>query len=158
MDNDSKNNGTTRHHYTESGLENVWIEGGFKVIESPYGPGVEIEDMDGLHKCIGKMLVEKSGPLTGAEFRFLRTELDLSQMTMGLLCGREERTVRGWEARTDGVEEPANTIIRVVYQQRFDPSVSFEGMAQKIRDLQAADKKLHEMQLLNTADGWKAVA
>jgi putative transcriptional regulator len=143
------------HQYLDCGLDNVWLAGGFIEVDSPYGPGVAIEDMDGLHRCIAQCLVKKPGPLTGKEFRFLRAELDMSQSTMGLLCGREERTIRNWETRDEVVEEPANTIIRVVYEQRYTPTASFEGLSKKIRELQALDKELHEMKLQITAKGWE---
>ena len=126
---DTEHNTPKLHHYRDCGLDNVWIAGGFEDIDSPYGPGVSIRDLDGLHRCIAHCLVKKPGPLTGREFRFLRTELDMSQSMMGLLCGREERTVRHWETRDEVVEEPANTIIRFVYEQRFKPTANFEGLS-----------------------------
>jgi putative transcriptional regulator len=146
-------------HYLDCGLSNVWLVGGFEVVDSPYGPGVAIQNMDGLHRCIAQCLVGKPGSLTGAEFRFLRTELDLSQLSMGALCGRGERTVRGWETDDMPVEEPANTIIRHVYQQRFNPSANFEELSKLIQQFQAADKELHEIKLEIAAagDGWKAI-
>jgi len=144
------------YKYRESGLDNVWLDGGFKVIDSPYGKSVKIYDVDGLHKCIAKCLLGKTAALSGAEFRFLRIELDLSQSTMGGLCGREERTIREWETRDRPVEEPANTIIRFVYEQRFlNPSAKFEDAAKHIRQLQVLDKQLHELKLGVTDKGWK---
>ena len=140
-----------RYRYTDCGLDNVVLTSGFEEVDSPYGKGVSITDLDGLHRAIAKMLVEKAGALTGDEFRFLRTELDLSQLAMGALCGRNERAVRGWEG-SDEIPEPANTIIRVVYRERYDPKATYEGMAKAIRDYQAFDK--HHFEMLLTDDGW----
>lgn len=153
----SENKTPKWHHYLDCGLDNVWIEGGFDEIESPYGNGVAIHDLDGLHRCIAQCLVNKHGPLTGREFRFLRNELDLSQLALGSLCGRNERTVREWETRDEPVEEPANTIVRFIYQQRVDPSTSYEELHRLIKQFQALDKELHEMKLRSTAEGWKQV-
>jgi putative transcriptional regulator len=144
------------YHYVESGLTNVYLDGGVKIEESPYGRAVSIVNLDGLHRCIAQCLVEKPGPLSGAEFRFLRHELDLSQRTMALLCGREERTVREWE-NGDGqeVQEPANTIIRVVYKERYDETATYEGTAkQLIAQLQLLDRQYFEMRLTPTEHGW----
>lgn len=152
----NRNKQAKLHQYRDSGLDNVWIEGGYEEISSPYGDGVVIHDLNGLHRCIAQCLVDKAGPLTGAEFRFLRTELDLSQATLGDLCGRGERTIRDWETRDETVEEPANTIVRFVYQQRYNPSANFEGLSKSIRKLQSADKHLHELKLQSTTNGWKA--
>lgn len=142
------------HHYVESGLDNVYLEGGFKIVESPYGKGVAITGLDGLHRCIAECLIVKPGPLSGAEFRFLRKELDLSQDAMGMLCGRNARTVREWE-KSEKVEEPANTIIRVIYKERDDKSATFEDMARMIAEIQKLDKQLFEMKLMATDGGWK---
>lgn len=143
------------YHYRECGLDNVWLEGGFEKTDSPYGPGVMIADMEGLHKCIAHCLIKKPGQLTGAEFRFLRTELDLSQFSTGEMCGRNERTVREWETRDSTVDEPANQLIRFIYEQRFDPSANYEETTKRIKRLQALDKQFHEMKLKITKDGWQ---
>lgn len=145
------------HRYRDCGLDNVYIEGGFDEVESPYGEGVAIRDLDGLHRCIAHCLVNKRGPLTGAELRFLRSELDLSQLMLGELCGRNDRTVREWESSAEAVPEPANTIVRFIYEQRFHPATKYEELYQTIKQLQALDKALHEMKLRNTAEGWKSV-
>ncbi len=153
----TENKTPKRHHYVECGLDNVWIEGGFQEVDSPYGKGIAIQDMDGLHKCIAQYLVRKAGPLTGAELRCLRTELDLSQLALGKLCGRNERTIREWETRDAPVEEPANTIVRFVYEQRTNPATKYEELSKMIQQLQALDKALHVLKLRSTAEGWKPV-
>jgi putative transcriptional regulator len=146
-----------RYHYVDCGLDNIWLEGGFSEVDSPYGSGVSISDLEGLHRCIAEYLLEKPCALTGAEFRFLRTELDLSQFSLGHLCGRTERTVREWETRNETVDEPANMLIRFIYKQRFHPSANFEQFSQQFQKLQALDKQCHELALKITADGWMAV-
>lgn len=146
------------HRYLECGLNNVWISGGFDEIPGPNGERtISIRDLEGLHRCIANCLIKKPAPLTGAEFRFLRNELDLSQSTMGRLCGREERIVREWETRGEAVGEPANTIIRFVYEQRYNPSAQFEEVSKTIGQLQALDKELHELKfkIKSTESGWE---
>ena len=38
------------YHYTESGLNNVFLENGVSIHEAVYGKGVSIMDTDGLHR------------------------------------------------------------------------------------------------------------
>lgn len=144
------------YHYIESGLDNIYLQNGFKVTESPYGDAVSITDMDGLHRLIGRNLVDKPAPLTGQEFRFLRVELDLSQKMMGRLLGRKERRVRDWETGGKAVPEPANTMIRFFYRERTNPSETYEEFSKAIAELQELDKALFEMRLRSTDHGWEA--
>ena len=65
------------YHYRESGLRNVWLANGYAEQETPYGPGLAIDDLAGLHHAIARGLVAKGGKLTGAELRFLRLEMGL---------------------------------------------------------------------------------
>jgi DNA-binding transcriptional regulator YiaG len=145
---------TNLYHYVEAGLTNVYLDGGVVIEDSPYGEAVSIVDVDGLHRCIAQCLIEKPGRLTGAEFRFLRVELDLSQRMIGDLCGRKERIVREWENKNAEVPDPANRLIRVIYSERFDPSTTYEGLSNMIAQLQLIDKSYFEMRLTPTKDGW----
>ncbi len=63
--------------------------------------------------------------------------------------------VRNWETRDEPVEDPANTLIRFVYEQRVTPTANFEELSKMIRELQLLDKRPHEMKLEMTAQGWK---
>lgn len=87
------------YHYTESGLDNVYLNDGYTIHKTVYGEGVSIEDTDGLHRAIGKWLVEMPKPLNGAEVRFLRLEMDQTQRDLAAFFGTSEQTVRLWERK-----------------------------------------------------------
>lgn len=106
------------YHYTDSGLENIFLVNGYSIENTPYGEAVAIEDIDGLHRVIGRWLVELPKPLNGAEFRFLRHELDLSQKKLGQIMGKTELSVGRWErAATKPVESLADRFIRLLYAE-----------------------------------------
>src|SRR5438552_14429386 len=86
------------YHYTESGLQNIWLKDSFRAVKTPYGKGVAIEDVAGLHKAIGRAITQRP-KLTGAELRFLRKELGLSQRALGELIGTSEQNISLWERR-----------------------------------------------------------
>ena len=87
------------HHYKESGLDNVYLENGYKAIETPYGTGMAVQNADGLHKAIGLWLVAQPIPLNGAELRFLRIEMELTQRDLaGISARKNRRCVFGKEA------------------------------------------------------------
>ena len=66
------------YHYTESGLPNVWLKSGYVMRKTPYGEGVAVRDVVGLHKAICDAIVRKPS-LTAAELRFLRKEVRISR-------------------------------------------------------------------------------
>jgi len=149
------NENTDSYHYTDSGLDNVILRNGFNWVETPFGDAVSIENMRGLHECIAHCLVNKPDALSGKEFRYLRSELDLSQETIGLIVGRGERRVRGWETEDKSVPEPANTMIRFIYRERTNPSTTYEQFSLAVAELQKADKALFEIRLQATDLGWE---
>src|SRR5437016_11253514 len=82
----------TMYHYTESGLGNVWLKNGYVMKNTPYGEGVSIQDVEGLHKLIGT-IIAKRPKLTGKELRFLRKEMEMSQRALGELLGTSEQNI-----------------------------------------------------------------
>lgn len=142
------------YNYVECGLPNVWLVNGVDIDETPYGTGVAIHDLEGLHACIGSLLVDKPEPLTGAEFRFLRRELDLSQRILGTMFSRDERVIRRWETGEAGeVPDEFDKLIRHMYQESQDPSSTFQGLIERLRTL---DGEWHEMLKLQPDEGrWK---
>ena len=79
------------YHYRECGLDNVYLVNGFTVDEEDGEEYVSIDDIHGLHRLIAKQIVDKTTAMTGAEYRFLRIEMNLSQKTIGELFGVDQR-------------------------------------------------------------------
>ncbi len=129
------------YHYKDSGLDNVYLANGFEVHETQYGQGVSIENLDGLHKAIGRQIISMRPALSGKELRFLRVELDLSQKSFGLILGMEDQTVANWE-KGNKVPKYADIIVRKFFQE----TVIDEN--EKISDLIDQINKLdeHEVQ------------
>lgn len=107
------------YHYTESGLNNVWLQNGYNVISTPYGKAVSIDDADGLHELLATDLANKAGRLAGKEFRFLRTMLCLSQQSFAKMHGVSEQAVSLWE-RTGKVPKAADIMLRMLILERFN--------------------------------------
>ena len=134
------------YHYTESGLLNVWLAGGYTEIETAYGNSVTIDNIEGLHEAIAESLMEQPF-LSGREFRFLRVELSLTQREFGDYLGVGPQSVAQWE-KSAHVLAKADQMIRALYQnvpardivailqdaeeERFDPV--FRLIAQQWRE------------------------
>lgn len=85
--------------FDDGGLRNVWLENGYETRQTAYGKTVVFHDLDGLVLAVCAALVRKAGRLTGAEFRYLRANLGLSQASLGKLLGVTDQSVAGWEKR-----------------------------------------------------------
>jgi DNA-binding transcriptional regulator YiaG len=138
------------YHYTEIGLQNVWLENGYNVRKTSYGDAVSIDDADGLHRAIGRKLAQKSH-LTGAEFRFLRKELDLSQHRLADMIGTTEQTVALWEKRGK-IPKTADRMFRALYLETIDGNVKLKELIERIADL---DRKSEDKMIFqDTECGW----
>jgi putative transcriptional regulator len=142
------------YHYTESGLRNVWLENGVTQRQAAYGVATSIQDVDGLHKVIGRALAQK-GHLTGAEFRFLRKELDLPQHRLADLICTTEQTVALWE-RHGKIAKTADRMLRAIYLETIDGNVKLKEMIERTADLDRRDDE--KMVFHDTEAGWLAMA
>lgn len=122
-------------HYTACGLDNVWLANDFTVKATKYGQGTSIEDVDGLHGLLASCLVEKSGLLSGKEFRFLRVHLGLTQQGVGKLLGDvSENAVSLWE-RKDSVPAIYDHWLRMLVIAKLKGNT-------KVADAEAAELEL----------------
>src|SRR5579884_196603 len=125
------------YHYTESGLDNIYLANGYEFVEAPTGRTVRITDIDGLHEAIGKALITGKKNLSGKEIRFLRHEMMMSQAFLAKLLEVGEQTVHRWEKGKGEVPKPAEALIRLLYREHIkDKSVSgIRNHLQRLADL-----------------------
>ena len=105
------------HHYTESGLDNVWLRDGVERHETPYGSGVSIQDVDGLNTAIANWIVERKSYWCGRELRFLRKRLNLSQKGLADLLGYSDQQIRRWENDLAEMPRPASRLLRLLVRE-----------------------------------------
>ena len=149
---------SNNYHYVQCGLDNVWLTNGFALEETPYGVGVRIDNAEALDRAIAKYLTEKPSPLTGAEARFLRLMLDMSQKRMGeLLGGRQAQTVALWE-KSERLNDDVDFLLRHIYRQTAINER--DGYVALVDFLNAQDRQDHQngLYLKETGDGWEMAA
>jgi DNA-binding transcriptional regulator YiaG len=107
-------------HYTDGGLKNVWLQNGFEICQTPYGKGVAIHDVDGLTKSICLALTNKPSPLSGVEFRYIRSGgMLLSQADLADMMGVDTQTIACWERR-GRLPQWADELVRVLFITHVD--------------------------------------
>src|SRR5215469_359692 len=91
-----------------------------------YGPMVHIENINGLHHAIGLHIIEKDQPMEGAEFRFLRKQMQMSQVDLAKYLGVTDQTVANYEKGKSGKEGfgPADAAMRTFYLLKVVPKAT----------------------------------
>ena len=107
------------YHYTDGGLHNIWLANGYERVETRYGEALKIQDLPGLTRAICKALIRKNSKLTGAEFRYLRQAMLMSQASLGRTLSRTDQAIAGWE-KNSKVPKFADQMLRVVYAAHAD--------------------------------------
>jgi DNA-binding transcriptional regulator YiaG len=101
--------------YSASGLNNIFLLSGVTIEKTSYGPIVEIENLNGLHHAIGLSIIEKPEPMTGAEFRFLRKQMELTQDELARVMKTTNQTVANYEKGKTADLGPADPLMRLTY-------------------------------------------
>lgn len=149
---------STRYQYTECGLDNIYLINGFEPVDTPRGRGVHIQNVEGLHLAIGRMLVRERRNLTGKEFRFLRHEINLTQQNLALVLGVNVQAVARWEKEKikGGIPGPAQRLIRLLYEEHTKGNKQIMGPLQKLAELDEIMNEEGEiMDFVDTEDGWQ---
>lgn len=121
------------YHYTECGLDNVYLKNGYRFGEHRSEKGVAFENIDGLHQAIGLALVNAPSPLRGKEFRFLRIELGPSQAGLGKLFGVDKQTIARWE-KGETYSAEADRLIRLIYAESILGAGNLREIIQRLAD------------------------
>lgn len=103
------------YHYTESGLDYVYLEG-IDVCKCSCGEViVSIPTMPQLHSVIGLSIIKKKSLLSGQEIRFLRKNMGLTATKLSEIIGIDNATISRWENGNQVIKKSNDRFIRLVY-------------------------------------------
>ena len=146
-----------KYKYSLSGLDNVYLLNGYTITHTDYGDAVAIADVDGLHKMIAEVLINKSQRLIPAEFRFLRKEMKLTQSMLANMFGVSDQTVARIEKGETVADVPYEALFRacaneIICKKRAEITALINEI--NIRN----DAQNHEMMLMVADEKWQARA
>lgn len=145
------------YHYKDSGLDNVFLENGYTIHQTPYGEAVSIKDTAGLHQLIGEWLISTAKRLNGAELKFLRLEMELTQRNLAAMINADEQAVRRWEkCRTRPVNGPADYLLRALYKEYIGGDGTVRSMVDRLCQLDQVE--VSQVRLREDHDHWKVAA
>lgn len=152
------------YHYTECGLDNIYLVNGFKITKMKSGDEeIFIHNTHGLHKTIGMILISKRGLLSGKEIKFIRSMLDLSQTTLAKILGCSYQTILLWEKNKGVISKTANHLLRAFFLGFLDVERGKE-IYDKINEIADLDADAVEpaseekIELEEVSDVWRMVA
>ncbi len=100
------------HQYTECGLQNVFISGIQKMTDDDGDEVIMVSSINVLHKVIAEGIVSHGKGMNGAELRFLRSELGLTQSEFANLVHKDKQTIGRWERSETEIDSVAEAVIR----------------------------------------------
>jgi len=139
------------YRYTDGGLRNIWLANGYERVETPYGKALTIQDLPGLTRAICKALIRKNSKLTGAEFRYLRQAMLMSQASLGRTLGRTDQAIAGWE-KNSKVPKFADQMLRVVYAAHADGNEQVKNIIHGMNDVE----RTINFVMTETKMGWQS--
>lgn len=149
---DGSNEGVNIYHYTDGGLKNVWLVNGYEIRKTPDGEGVAINDLSGLGIAICLALAKKAAPLSGAEFRYVRSAgLMQSQTGLAKLLGNSDQAVARWE-KSGKVPRWADKLVRLLYLAHADGQSPIAVVVERINAIERAEKQT--IVLKEAKSGW----
>lgn len=144
------------YHYRGCGLENVWLRNGYEEHKTRYGSGITIHNLAELHDAIGQAIVTCSQPINGAEAKFLRLELDCSQVMLSNLLGREEQAVARWEKGRSKVDPVADRLIRILYRETKMGDCNLRPVMEMLKQLESIQPAERKIVVHEKDDNWIA--
>lgn len=103
----------TPHRYTECGLPNIVIFG-LHTIGDDGADLLVIPKVRSLHRLITRLIIETNSLLSGAELRFLRSEMELTPSQLAELVHHTPATLARWERGESQVDATTDALIRLL--------------------------------------------
>jgi len=128
------------YQYKGCGLLNVYLVNGFELRKTAYGEAVAIKNVEGLHDAIADHLVIQPVHLTSEEFRYLRVFLELSQKKLGELLGVSDQTIANWEKRNTGIDQAAETLLRMLVREHRGGNVAVRQFVERINEAERHER------------------
>lgn len=142
-------------HYKQCGLDDVYLMNGYTIHETPYGNGVRVEDVDGLHHAIARNIIRRKGLLSAKEIKFLRKLMGFTQADLARKLRCDTQSVARWEKGQTEINGASDLCIRAFYIGRETEDVDLLKLADELAELNMTDFPQY---FTETADGWKAAA
>jgi DNA-binding transcriptional regulator YiaG len=144
------------HHFVESGLENVWLDG-LTVLVCPSGHELlVIPAMAKLQRALALAVISSGQRLEPPEVKYLRRYLGLSNQDFAKVMGVSESQASRW-ANGDEMGASAEHLLRVLVLRGVKPESYPAGEVEYLKGLADAPAR-GRIALRRRSDEWHPVA
>ena len=123
------------YHYTECGLDYVYLLDGYEVIRTAHGSAVRVVNASGLDRTIALAIVRRQKRLSGQEVRFLRGLLDMTQDELGRALGKDAQSIARWEKGKTDLPATEDLAIRQIYLEKSGHRQRFIDTSRHVAEL-----------------------
>ncbi len=100
----------------------VYLRGGMHVEGVGDEETVAYDDLDGLCAALGRAIALRDSDMSGAEARYLRKRLDMSQADLGAIGGKSEQAAAKWEKGRLPMPKAEANLLRLRWLQCYSPT------------------------------------
>ena len=144
------------HHYTECGLQNVFIVGIQRMVDDEGDEVVLVPAINQLHRVIAEGIVSHPKGINGAELRFLRSEMGYTQSELAALVHRDKQSLGRWERSETEIDSASEAVIRKLAMEKLELRLEL-GMEQLTRS-SVPTAEVQPIKINAIADGYVLVA
>ena len=120
------------YHYTECGLDDVYIASGIDIDSEG---NIMIKSIEALHRAIAERLVFSSRKLKGKEVRYCRHFLDWSQKGLATRIGVDHQTVGRWERGEIKISKHAEILLKGLVYEYLNDDVQMKDIIDNLSDI-----------------------
>ena len=145
-----------KYPYDECGLKHVTLVG-VQVSRCPKCANYEISipRLEGLHRLIARLLIEKVTRFTGDEIRFLRKSLGWSGYDFARHMGVADETVSRWENDAVPIGPQADRLLRLMVAQG---TLTTKYPAERLTQINARKASITRLELESRDERWERLA
>lgn len=119
-------------HYTQCGLDNIYLVNGFHRREVAGETYIAVKDAEDLHASIALCLARKK-VLSGQEIRFLRKHLEYTQKDLGDHLGVSDQMIARYEKDRNTMDSSADGLFRLLVIGKALKCVDVHAELEKLR-------------------------
>ncbi|WP_318482574.1 helix-turn-helix domain-containing protein [Photobacterium leiognathi] len=144
------------HHYTESGLDNIYLVNGYEITLVDGEECISYTGFEQIQRAIGVTICNQNSWMNAQQFKFLRKEFQLTQSALGRLLFCDRQSIARWEKSETAIPPLVDITLRALYLESIHEDSHVRLTIDSLADAEIADLN-KEIRIENKDGKWQAV-